>query len=56
MATIAMVVMHFDLEFEEYVKMDGTKSDRGPMDDMWYCGSAAMPPDRDMKSRWKRLQ
>jgi cytochrome P450 len=55
MAAIALIVLNFDVEFEEYVLMDGTKSDRGPLDDPWYYGTAAMPPDRDLKIRWTRV-
>ena len=51
MATIALIVLNFDIELEEYVKMDGSRSDRGPKDDAWYSGTAAMPPDRDLKIR-----
>jgi hypothetical protein len=55
MAAIALIVVNFDIELLGYVNMDGSKSDRGPKDDPWYCGAAAMPPDRDLKIRWKRL-
>jgi hypothetical protein len=55
MATVALILLTFDIELEEYVKMDGSKSDRGPKDDPWYCGTAAMPPDRDMKLRWTKV-
>ena len=55
MATIALIIINFDIELEEYVTMDGGKSDRGPQDDPWYCGTAAMPPDRDLKVRWTKL-
>ena len=48
MAAIALVVLKFDIELEGYVTMDGKRSERGPLDDVWYCGTAAMPPDRDL--------
>ena len=53
--TVALFVVNFDVEFEGYVHMDGSKSDRGPKDDHRYCGSGAMPPDRDLKVRWKKI-
>ena len=55
MAAIALIVANFDIELLEYVHKDGSKSDRGPKDDPWFCGTAAMPPDRDLKIRWKRI-
>ncbi|KAK1997997.1 cytochrome P450 [Colletotrichum falcatum] len=53
--SIAMIVTRFDLEFVEWIREDGSKSERPPMDDPHYFGSAAVPPDRDVKLRWKRL-
>jgi hypothetical protein len=55
MAAIALIVLNFDIELEEYVKMDGSPSDRGPQNDPWYCGTAAMPPDRDLKIRLTKV-
>jgi cytochrome P450 len=51
----ALLIINFDIELLEYVNSDGSKSDRPPKDDPSYCGTAAMPPDRDLKIRWKRL-
>jgi len=56
MAAIALVVLTFEVDFEEFVGMDGGRSERGPLDDGWYCGTAAMPPDRDMRVRLRRLE
>ncbi|KAK2036533.1 cytochrome P450 [Colletotrichum somersetense] len=53
--SIAMVLTRFDLEFVEWTCKDGSKSGRPPIDDPHYFGSAAVPPDRDAKIRWKRL-
>ncbi|OLN96876.1 Cholesterol 7-alpha-monooxygenase 2 [Colletotrichum chlorophyti] len=53
--TIALLVTRFDIQFVDWVHMDGSKSERPPMDDQRYFGSAAVPPDRDVKLRWKRL-
>ncbi len=56
MLTLAMLVTRFDVEFVEWTSRDRTtKSDRPAQDDLRYSGSAAMPPDRDMKVRWRRL-
>ena len=52
---IALIVVNFNIELEEYTMMDGSRSDRRPQDNKGYCGTGAMPPDRDMKIRWKRL-
>ncbi|KAH8894603.1 cytochrome P450 [Thozetella sp. PMI_491] len=53
--TIAMLVTRFDMEFVEWTKHDGSSSDRAPLPDPKYFGAAAVPPDRDMKVRWKRI-
>jgi hypothetical protein len=55
MLTIAILVSRFDMEFIEWTNLDGSKSDRGPLHNEKYFGAAAVPPDRDMKLRWKRL-
>ncbi len=55
MMCIAMMVTRFDMEFEAWVKLDGTPSDRPPLNDDRWAGAAAVPPDRDMKTRCKRL-
>ncbi|KAK3324364.1 cytochrome P450 [Cercophora scortea] len=51
--TLAMIVTRFDVEFVAWTKLDGSPSDRPAHDDPKYIGSAAVPPDRDMKVRWK---
>lgn len=52
---LAMMVGRFDVEFVEWTHYDGTKSDREAQNDERYAGAAAMPPDRDLKIRVKRL-
>jgi len=52
---MALLVINFDIELVEYVNNDGSTSMRAPKDNPWYCGTAAMPPDLDLKIRWKRL-
>jgi len=55
MATVAVMVTTFNMEFVEWRSFDGkTKSDRPARENPKYSGSASMPPDRDMKVRWTR--
>jgi len=53
--SLAMLIARFEIEFVEWVMPDGSPSDRPGANDMRYAGALAMPPDRDMKVRWKRL-
>ncbi|KAI1370684.1 cytochrome P450 [Hypoxylon crocopeplum] len=53
--TVALIVSRFDIELVEWTKPDGSPSDRAAESDMRYCGAGAMPPDRDMKIRWKHI-
>ena len=53
--TLAILVARFDLEFIEWTMLDGTPSDRAACNDVRWTGAAGVPPDRDMKMRWKRL-
>ncbi|KAH9906271.1 putative cytochrome P450 [Xylariomycetidae sp. FL2044] len=55
MVTLALVVARFDMEFVEWTNMDGSPSDRPARDNEAYEGAEAMPPDRDMKIKWKRV-
>ncbi|RYP10035.1 hypothetical protein DL765_008234 [Monosporascus sp. GIB2] len=55
MMAVAIILAKFDIEFAGWTHMDGSESDRPPQNDQRYAGAAAMPPDRDMKIRWKRL-
>ncbi|KAM7185505.1 Cytochrome P450 [Naviculisporaceae sp. PSN 640] len=52
---VASIVTRFDVEFIEWVHMDGTKSSRAAMDDPKNTGTGVTPPDRDMKVRWRRM-
>jgi len=55
MATLAIIVTTFDVEMVEWVSIDGkTASDRPAQDNLKYSGSATLPPDRDLKIRWRR--
>lgn len=55
LTTIGLLVSRFDFEFVEWRKLDGSVSDRPAKNDQRYCGTGAMPPDRDMRIRWKRV-
>jgi hypothetical protein len=54
--TIGLLVTKFDIEFVEWTYPDGRHSDRPALNDEQYAGAVAMPPDRDMKVRWKRIR
>jgi len=53
--TVAAVVTRFEIELIEWTHPDGSKSDRPAQNDQSYIGAVGIPPDRDMKVRWKRL-
>ncbi|KAK3390639.1 cytochrome P450 [Podospora didyma] len=55
MVAVAMLVSRFDFEFVEWTNMDGTRSDRPARNNEKYSGAASVPPDRDLRLRWKRL-
>ncbi|KAM7202949.1 cytochrome p450 family protein [Naviculisporaceae sp. PSN 640] len=55
MITWATWVSRFEFEFIEWLQLDGRKSDRPAENHIKYRGSAAVPPDRDMRIRWKRI-
>lgn len=54
LTTIALLVSKFDIEPVGWTKLDGSPSDRPAQNDGRFSGSGAMPPDRDLKIRWKR--
>ncbi|KAK6949293.1 hypothetical protein Daesc_009367 [Daldinia eschscholtzii] len=51
----AMIITRFDVDFIEWTEMDGSPSKRPAQNDPRYAGAGAVPPDREMKIRWKRL-
>ncbi|KAJ5113446.1 hypothetical protein N7456_001980, partial [Penicillium angulare] len=55
MTTVGLLVSKFDFELIEWTNLDGSPSERPAQNDQRYCGAGAMPPDRDMKIRWKRV-
>ncbi|KAF4925828.1 Cholesterol 7-alpha-monooxygenase [Colletotrichum viniferum] len=56
MLVAAMIVSRFEIEFIEWVTLDGISSDRPAEDEKSAIGSGAVSPDRDMKVRWRRTQ
>ncbi|KAK2039828.1 hypothetical protein LZ31DRAFT_587526 [Colletotrichum somersetense] len=56
MMSIAMLVARFDVDFVEWTALDGAlPSDRPSENDPLFVGTAAVPPDRDMKVGLRRL-
>ncbi|KAI1084640.1 putative cytochrome P450 [Whalleya microplaca] len=55
LTTIGLVVSQLDIELVGWTNSDGSPSDRAAESDLRYCGAGAMPPDRDMKVRLKRI-
>ncbi|KAL9087509.1 MAG: hypothetical protein Q9165_006620 [Trypethelium subeluteriae] len=55
LTTVGLLFSRFDVELVEWTKMDGSPSNRPAQNDQRYCGAGAMPPDRDLKFRCKRI-
>jgi cytochrome P450 len=53
--SVAVIVSKFDIDLVGWTNTDGSPSDRPARGDLSYCGAGAMPPDRDMKIRWRRI-
>ncbi|KAM0810030.1 putative Cytochrome P450 [Seiridium cardinale] len=51
---MAMIISEFDVEFIEWVKLDGSCSDRPALDNGGYADAVAAPPDRDIEIRWRK--
>ncbi len=51
-----MVISRFDIEFVEWIKGDGSPSERSALDDAGYANAVAAPPDRDIRVRWRRVR
>ncbi|GKT50487.1 cholesterol 7-alpha-monooxygenase [Colletotrichum spaethianum] len=52
---VAMIVSRFDIEFENWVKFDGSIADQPPVNEKASVGAGSVLPDRDVKVGWKRL-
>ncbi|KAI0110918.1 putative cytochrome P450 [Nemania sp. FL0031] len=55
LTTVALVVTRLEVELQGWIATDGKASDRPAQSDLKYCGAGAMPPDRDMRVRWRRI-
>lgn len=53
--TLAALVTRFEIDLIEWTCLDGSPSDRPARNDQSYIGAVGIPPDRDMRIRWKRL-
>ncbi|KAL4981393.1 cytochrome P450 [Aspergillus falconensis] len=53
--TLALLVTRFDIELIGWTHLDGAKSRRRAENDRSCIGAVGIPPDRDLKVRWKRL-
>ncbi|KAF4624105.1 hypothetical protein G7Y89_g14068 [Cudoniella acicularis] len=54
--TIALLVSKFEIEVVGWTKLDGSPSEREAGSDARFSGAGAMPPDRDLKMRWKKIK
>lgn len=52
--TIALLILKFDIEVIGWARPDGAPSDRPARPDCRFSGVGAMPPDRDLRLRWRR--
>ncbi|KAK6064063.1 Cholesterol 7-alpha-monooxygenase 4 [Seiridium cupressi] len=53
--SLGLIIAKLDIEYVGRTKLDGSLSDRPAKDNDDYAGAEAMPPDRDMRIRGKRL-
>ncbi|KAI1087190.1 putative cytochrome P450 [Rostrohypoxylon terebratum] len=53
---VAFIVSRFEIEFLEWVRPGGGRSERPPLDDTYFANAVACPPDRDMKVRWLKTR
>ena len=55
LCAIGLFVTKFDIEFEGWASLDGSRSlEQPPENDRRYCGVGSQPPDREMKLRIRR--
>lgn len=52
----ALIVSQYKLEFADWMTTDGKTSDRPGQNDKKFAGAGALPPDRDMKIRWRKIE
>ncbi|KAL5052316.1 hypothetical protein BDW71DRAFT_193674 [Aspergillus fruticulosus] len=53
--TLATLLTRFDIEKVGWMNPDGSKSDRRAQNSREYIGAVGIPPDRELRVRWKRL-
>lgn len=53
--TLATLLTRFDIEMVSWTHPDGSKSDRAAQNSREHIGAVGIPPDRDLRIRWKRL-
>ena len=52
---VAIIISNFDIKFVQWLKHDGTCSERPALDNTGYANAVATPPDREMKVLWRRI-
>ncbi|KAG8165821.1 hypothetical protein KVR01_004373 [Diaporthe batatas] len=52
----ALIVSQYELECAGWVTNGGRTSSRPGQNDRKFAGAGALPPDRDMKIRWRKIQ
>lgn len=54
---VSMLVQAFEVDFSsvEWVKEDGSPSERPASDEDLYSNAMTIHPDREMRVRWRRL-
>ena len=56
LAAVALLVLKFEMEVVEWVKGDGSKSERPAEMAHGYVGAGVAPPDRDLVVRMRRVR
>ncbi len=53
--TVAMIITRFEIEFVEWLKPNGSRSNRPAQGNTNYANAVATPPDREMRVKWRRM-
>lgn len=51
----ALIVSQYELECAGWTMANGKTSDRPGQNDRKYSGAGALPPDRDTRIRWRKI-
>lgn len=51
----ALIVSQYEVQCAGWTTADGKISDRPGQNDRKYSGAGALPPDRDMRIRWRKI-